>query len=104
MSETSFVLRKSSKAVPWLALAAIVLVFISSERAQAQTAKPWRHVIIEPKSDAGELLMPFKRGFADKIGLPVELISVKDDELALKAVLSGAADSYEGGPAAAILP
>ena len=86
---------------------AVVIIALSlgltGNRASAQTAKPWRHVIIQPKSDAGILLMPFKRGFADKVGLPVELISVKDDELALKAVLSGAADSYEGGPAAAIL-
>src|SRR3974390_48480 len=104
MSETSFLSRESSEAALSLALAVMVLVCISGERVRAQTTKPWRQVIIEPKSDAGELLMPFKRGFSDKVGLPVELISVKDDELALKAVLSGAADSYEGGPAAAILP
>jgi NitT/TauT family transport system substrate-binding protein len=103
MTETSFVLREGSSAALRLAFVVIVLVCISGARVQAETTKPWRHVIIEPKSDAGELLMPFKRGFADKVGLPVELISVKDDELALKAVLSGAADSYEGGPAAAIL-
>lgn len=81
--------------------------FAADRSASAQTATqttiPWRHVVIEPKSDAGLLLMPFKRGFAEKVGLPVELISVKDDQLALKAVISGAAESYEGGPGATIL-
>src|SRR5579872_2702148 len=83
--------------------AASVLAFAVCGPAAAQSTKPWRHVIIQPKSDAGILMMPFKRGFADKMGLPVQLITVKDDELALKAVISGEAESYEGGPAAAML-
>jgi len=110
MIEGLFMKGKRAYGVVRLAVPVITFVFaVADHPAFAQTAKPsqtttpWRHVIIEPKSDAGILLMPFKRGFAEKMGLPVELISVKDDELALKAVISGAADSYEGGPAAAIL-
>jgi NitT/TauT family transport system substrate-binding protein len=102
MTKTAFVRRKG-KILGLCSAVATLLVCGAGDRISAQTTKPWRHVVIEPKSDAGELLMPFKRGFSDKLGLPVEIISVKDDELALKAVISGAADSYEGGPAATIL-
>ncbi len=102
MTKTAFVRRKRIT-LGLCSSVATLLVCATGDRVSAQTTKPWRHVVIEPKSDAGELLMPFKRGFADKLGLPVEIISVKDDELALKAVISGAADSYEGGPAATIL-
>ena len=57
--------------------------------ASAQSSKPWRHAVIEPKSDSGILMMAAQRGFFKKVGLDVEIIKVKDDELALKATISG---------------
>src|SRR6202790_2270863 len=65
--------------------------------AGAQAAKPWRHGIIAPKSDAGFLLMAARRGFAEREGLKLELLEVKDDQIGLKALLAGELDSYEGG-------
>ena len=65
--------------------------------ALAQGAKPWRHGVIEPKSDAGFLLMAAKRGFAEREGLKLQILDVKDDQLGLKALLAGDLDSYEGG-------
>ena len=70
--------------------------------ALAQAPKPWKHGIIAPKADAGFLLMAAKRGFAEKEGLKLELLEVKDDQIGLKALLSGELDSYEGGVQGAI--
>jgi NitT/TauT family transport system substrate-binding protein len=70
--------------------------------AGAQTLKPWRHGIIAPKSDAGFLLMAAKRGFAEREGLRLGLLEVKDDQIGLKALLAGELDSYEGGVQGAI--
>src|SRR5450631_3772256 len=65
--------------------------------AGAQGAKPWRHGIIAPKSDAGFLLMAARGGFAEREGLKLELLEVKDDQIGLKALLAGELESYEGG-------
>ena len=65
--------------------------------AGAQGAKPWRHGIIAPKSDAGFMLMAARGGFAEREGLKLELLEVKDDQIGLKALLAGELDSYEGG-------
>src|SRR5207244_13140788 len=68
----------------------------------AQGGKPWRHGIITPKSDAGFLLMAAKRGFAEREGLKLDLLEVKDDQIGLKALLAGELESYEGGAQGAI--
>src|SRR5262249_33564142 len=70
--------------------------------APAQALKPWKHGIIAPKADAGFLLMAAKRGFAEREGLKLELLEVKDDQIGLKALLAGELDSYEGGAQGAI--
>jgi NitT/TauT family transport system substrate-binding protein len=74
-----------------VALAALLIV-----PAQAQTLKPWRQAMILPKADAGFFLMAAKRGFAEREGLKVEVLDVKDDPIGMKALLSGEVDSYEG--------
>src|SRR3979409_2307856 len=76
---------------------AAVLLAAASGSAPAQAQKPWKHGIIAPKADAGFLLMAAKRGFAEKEGLKLELLEVKDDQIGLKALLAGELDSYEGG-------
>lgn len=79
-------------------LAAIILpVLVITASAQADP-KPWRHGVIEPKSDAGFVLMAFKRDFAKKHGITLEYVSLKNETLGLRAILSGDLDSYEGGP------
>src|ERR1700704_455760 len=84
--------------------AAVVAAVAGSAQveAQAQALKPWKHGIISPKADAGFLLMAAKRGFAEKEGLKLELLEVKDDQIGLKALLAGELDSYEGGVQGAI--
>ena len=42
--------------------------------------------------------MAARRGFAEREGLKLDLLEVKDDQIGLKALLAGELDSYEGGP------
>src|SRR5579863_4883398 len=83
------------------AAAGLVLIAAGTV-AQAQTGKVWRHGIIAPKSDAGFLLMAAKGGFAEREGLKLKLLQLKDDQLGLKALLAGELESYEGGVQGAI--
>jgi NitT/TauT family transport system substrate-binding protein len=79
-----------------------LLLMAAATAAQAQTGKVWRHGIIAPKSDAGFLLMAAKGGFAEREGLKLKLLQLKDDQLGLKALLAGELESYEGGVQGAI--
>ncbi len=71
--------------------------------AGAQELKPWRHGVIEPKGDAGFMLMVGTRGFAEKHGLKLEIVPLKNGATAHKALLSGELDSIESSPGATIL-
>jgi NitT/TauT family transport system substrate-binding protein len=64
----------------------------------AAQAKPWRHGLLNAKSDAGIFMMLSTRDFAAKQGLKIELLQFKDDQIGLKALLAGDVDSFEGGP------
>jgi NitT/TauT family transport system substrate-binding protein len=63
---------------------------------QAQNLRPWRQALITPKADAGFFLMAARRGFAEREGLKIDVLEVKDDPIGLKALLSGEVDSYDG--------
>jgi NitT/TauT family transport system substrate-binding protein len=66
--------------------------------AQAQAPKApvvWRQAMIAPKADAGFFLMAAKRGFAEREGLKLEVIDVKDDQVGVRALLSGEVDSFD---------
>ena len=87
-----------------IAMAVSAVVSLASiTGASAQDTKPWRHGIIEAKSDSGILFMLDKGGFAEKQGLKLQVVQVKTDQIGLKALLAGELDSYEGGPGGAIL-
>ena len=60
-------------------VAAGAMLAAAAGAAAAQAPKPWKHGIIAPKADAGFLLMAAKRGFAEREGLKLELLEVKDD-------------------------
>jgi NitT/TauT family transport system substrate-binding protein len=89
-------MRKTMTRCRILALAA--LAALVSVPAAAQEPKLWRHGIVEAKSDAGIVFMGSKGGFAEKQGLKIEIQQFKGDTLALKALLAGELDSYEGNP------
>src|SRR5208283_739127 len=83
-----------------LALAAIFAAATIGLLAQPAAAqgKPWKHALLNAKADAGFFMMAAKRGFAEKQGLKLELLEVKDDQIGLKALIAGEIDSFEGGP------
>ena len=74
------------------------LLFAAS--AQAQELKLWKHGVIEPKGDAGFMLMVGQRDFAAKHGLKIEIVSLKNGSVAHKALLSGELDSIGSSPGA----
>jgi NitT/TauT family transport system substrate-binding protein len=69
--------------------------------AAAQT--PWRHGIIEAKSDAGFQVMAVRAGFAQKLGLDLRHSYFQNDVIMLRGLLAGELDSFEGTPSAAIV-
>lgn len=83
-------------------LIAAILAMLGTA-AFAQDLKPWKHVVIEPKGDAGFMLMVAERDFASRHGLKVEIVPMKNGALAHKALLAGEVDSIESSPGAAIL-
>ncbi|HZQ14345.1 MAG TPA: ABC transporter substrate-binding protein [Pseudolabrys sp.] len=58
----------------------------------------WRHGLIKAKADAGIFLMVTTRDFAKTQGLDLKISEFKDDQIALKALIAGEVDSFEGGP------
>jgi NitT/TauT family transport system substrate-binding protein len=66
--------------------------------AMAQEPATWRHGIVEAKSDAGFVFMASKRGFAEKQRLKIDMVQFKGDATALKALLAGELETYEGSP------
>ena len=58
----------------------------------------WHHGLIKAKADAGIFLMVTSRDFAKKQGLTLKTSEFRNDQIALKALIAGEIDSYEGGP------
>jgi NitT/TauT family transport system substrate-binding protein len=78
-------------------------ILLLAQGAQAQELRPWRHGVIEPKGDAGFSLMVGQRGFAEKYGLKIDIVTFKNGATAHKALLADELDSIESSPGAAIL-
>src|SRR5262245_36216507 len=66
--------------------------------APGQESRPWKHGVIEPKGDAGFMLMVGQRDFGQKRGLRIEIVPLKNGATAHKALLSGELDSIESSP------
>ena len=81
--------------------AALASLALLPALAAAQT--PWRHGIIEAKSDAGFQVMAVRAGFAQKLGLDLKHFYFQNDVIMLRALLAGELDSFEGTPSAAIV-
>ena len=85
------------------ASAAVIAGFLSAAACAHAQGQPWRHGIIEPKSDAGFQVMAVRGGFAAKQGLKLELPYFQNDVIALRALLAGELESYEGGRSSAVI-
>jgi NitT/TauT family transport system substrate-binding protein len=88
---------------PALALMAAALAGPAAAQQPGAQLAPWRHGVLEAKSDAGFVFMPSKGGFAEKQGLKVDMMQFKGDALALKALIAGELDTYEGSPGGPML-
>src|SRR5215831_18266602 len=82
---------------------AAALAAVMAAPASAQQLKTWKHGIVQAKSDAGFVFMVANGGFADKQGLKVDMVQFTGDALALKALLAGELDTYEGSPGGLML-
>jgi len=84
-------------------LAAALVVAAFGPTAFGQELKLWKHGVIEPKGDAGFMLMVGQRDFASRFGLKLDIVSLKNGATAHKALLAGELDSIESSPGATIL-
>jgi ABC-type nitrate/sulfonate/bicarbonate transport system substrate-binding protein len=75
--------------------ATALLVVVAAPSAPAQNLKVWRQAMIAPKADAGFFLMAARRGFAEQEGLKIEVVDVKDDQIGMRALISGQVDSFD---------
>jgi len=87
----------------WVGPALAAAFALTCGAVHAQDLKPWKHGVIEPKGDAGFMLMIGQRGFAEKHGLKIQIVPLKNGATAHKALLAGELDSIESSPGAAIL-
>lgn len=78
----------------------LALAGVAALADEAQAQKVWKHGMVEAKSDAGFVFMAEKGGFAEKNGIKLESMQFKGDAIALKALIAGEIDSYEGSPGA----
>jgi NitT/TauT family transport system substrate-binding protein len=76
-------------------LAILLLTALVPAPAAAQSGKPWRHGILEAKSDAG-IYMMVGEGFAQKFGVDLQIVQVQSDAIGLKALIAGELESYDG--------
>ncbi len=78
--------------------AVIAAIALCALCAPASAQHVWRHGLIKAKADAGIFMMVTTRDFAKKQGLDLQISEFKDDQIALKALIAGEVDSFEGGP------
>lgn len=88
---------RRAKVLPTVGILAAAFAFAFASPALAQTHK-WRHSVLEPKSDAGIILMAARRGFFKKLGLDVEIVEIKNEMLGQRAAVAGELDSFDGSP------
>jgi NitT/TauT family transport system substrate-binding protein len=81
-----------------LALIIVAAATFCALNGPASAQHVWHHGLIKAKADAGIFLMVTTRDFAKKQGLELKISEFRNDQIALKALIAGEIDSYEGGP------
>src|SRR5215468_5299804 len=93
------------QSAPTLRLVASALLAIGlAAPATAADLKPWRHGVLEAKSDAGFIMMADRGGFAEKRGLEIETLQTKAGATLIKSLVAGELDSVEMGAPEPIVP
>jgi NitT/TauT family transport system substrate-binding protein len=85
-----------------LAAGLALALVAAAQTADAEELKVWRQAMIAPKADAGFFLMAARHGFTTEEGLKLEIISVKDDQVGMRALISGDVDSFDSAAGAVI--
>jgi NitT/TauT family transport system substrate-binding protein len=85
------------------AVLALSLIAQASFSSGALAADVWRHGMVEAKSDAGFAFMAADHGFGQKLGLDLQTEQFKGDAIAMKALIAGDVDSYEGSPGSPLI-
>ncbi len=80
----------------------VVLTLGAGLAPSAMAQEQWRNALVAAKSDAG-IIMMVSKGFAEKQGLKLEEVQVDSDQIALKALLAGELDSFEGSPSGSMI-
>ena len=89
--------------MPANAIAGLIFAGLGLLSSTASAQSVWRHGMVEAKSDAGFTMMVAERGFAERRGLKLQIVHFKGDALALKALIAGELESYEGNPGGPML-
>jgi NitT/TauT family transport system substrate-binding protein len=84
-------------------LSIVGLLAVLGTPGSGQERKPWKHGVIEPKGDAGFMLMVGQYDFASRHDLELKIVPLKNGATAHKALLAGELDSIEASPGATIL-
>ena len=82
----------------WLAAIIAAATACASSLPAAAQDQVWHHALIKAKADAGILMMVTSDDFAKKQGITLKTSEFRNEQLALKALIAGEIDSYEGGP------
>jgi NitT/TauT family transport system substrate-binding protein len=96
------ILRRAVLGALALAGATLAAAPVCAQQPAAQLSS-WRHGVLEAKNDAGFVFMASRGGFAEQQGLKVDMLQFKGDALALKALIAGELDTYEGSPGGPML-
>ncbi|HTH97337.1 MAG TPA: ABC transporter substrate-binding protein [Stellaceae bacterium] len=81
----------------------VVALMAGISVASAQETHSWRHGIVQAKSDAGIVMMAKHKGFDKDQHLDLDIVQFTGDSLALKALIAGEIDSYDGSPGGPML-
>src|SRR5512143_1864033 len=84
-------------------LSIVGLLAVLGTPGSGQERKPWKHGVIEPKGDAGFMLMVGQYDFASRHDIELKIVPLKNGATAHKALLAGELDSIEASPGATIL-
>src|SRR5512135_1674250 len=76
----------------------IIAAAMCAASAPASAQHVWRYGLIKARADAGIFMMVTTRDFAKTQSLDLKISEFKDDQIALKALIAGEVDSFEGGP------
>lgn len=78
-------------------------ILLSSATAMAQQLPQWKHGITASDLDSAFTTLASTRDFAKKQGIDITFVKFNSDAIALKALIAGDIDSYEGSPGSPLI-